>query len=92
MGPTFGFGYVPAIVNWEEDVGGFGEVGEGVAEGSRVGGLEEHEGHAWAEEDDVGVFEFGEVFVFEVSINWQDVNDEKKKTTERSWHTLPKMR
>jgi len=65
--PTFGFGYVPAVVYGKEDVGGFGEVREGVAEGAWVGGLEEHEGHAWAEEDDVGVLEFGEVLVFEVS-------------------------
>lgn len=70
MGSAFGFGYVSAVVYGEEDVGGSCEVGEGVAEGARIGGLEEHEGHAGAEEDDVGVFEFGEVFMFEVS-NWQ---------------------
>lgn len=46
---------------------GFCEVGEGIAERTGVVGLEEHEGHAWAEEDDVCVFELGEVFVFEES-------------------------
>lgn len=75
MCPAFGLGYVPAVVYGEEDVGGFCEVGEGVSEGARVGGLEEHEGHAWAEEDDVGVLEFGEVFVFEVSTSSKRVNN-----------------
>lgn len=68
MGSAFGFGDVSAVIYGEEDVGGLCEVWESFAEGARVGGLEEHEGHAGAEEDDIGVLEFGEVFVFKVSI------------------------
>lgn len=48
-------------------MGGFGEVGEGFAEGAWVWSLEDHEGHAWAEEHDVGGLVFGEEFVLEVS-------------------------
>jgi hypothetical protein len=32
-----------AIINGEENVGGSREVGKSLAEGARVGGLEEHE-------------------------------------------------
>lgn len=67
MRPAFGFVYVPAIVYGKENVSGFCEVGESVTEGSRVGCLEQHEGHAWAEENDVGMLKFGEVFMFEIS-------------------------
>lgn len=45
VGAAFGDGGVTAVVEGEEYVGGFGEVGEGFAEGERVGCLSEHEGH-----------------------------------------------
>ena len=68
MGAAFGDFGVAAVVDGEEDVGGFGEVGEGVFEGDGVRGLREHEGHARSEEDDLSVFVLGEVFAFEVSV------------------------
>ena len=46
-----------------------GEVGESFFECERVGRLHEHEGHGWAEEDDVGVFVLVEVFAFEVPVD-----------------------
>lgn len=70
MRAAFGFGDVAAVVDWEKDVRCAGEVGEGVAEGERVGGLEEEEGHTRSEEDDVGRSVLCEEFVFEVSIVW----------------------
>ena len=68
VGAAFGFDDGAAVVDWEEDVGCFGEVGEGFEECARVRGLEEHKGHAGAEEDDVGGFVFGEEFAFEVPV------------------------
>ena len=56
VGAAFGDFGVAAVVDGEEDVGCFGEVGQGVFEGDGVGGLGEHEGHAGPEEDDLGVF------------------------------------
>ncbi len=58
----------PTIVDGEKDVGGAGEVREGVFEGEGVEGFHEQEGHGWAEEDDMGVRVMGEVFAFEVSV------------------------
>ena len=49
-------------------MGGTREVGESLFEREGVGGLHEHEGHGWAEEDDVGVFVLVEIFAFEVPV------------------------
>ena len=43
------------------------EVGKSLAEGAGVRCLEEHEGHAGAEEDDVGGLVLGKEFMFQVS-------------------------
>ena len=64
---AFGEVDILAVVDGEEDVGGPAEVGESGDEGERVGGLHQHEGHAGPEEDDVGIFVFGEEFSLEVS-------------------------
>jgi hypothetical protein len=66
MGSTFCLRDVTAIIYREEDVRCFGEVRKGFAECAGIGCLEDHEGHARAEEDDVGVFVSGEEFVFKV--------------------------
>lgn len=58
MSATFSLRDIAAVVYREEDVSGFREVWEGFAEGARVWGLEDHEGHARAKEDDVGGLEF----------------------------------
>lgn len=56
MRAAFGFRHVAAVVYREEDVRCLRKVGEGFTKGVRVGRLEDHEGHARAEEDDVGGF------------------------------------
>ena len=68
MRAAFGKVDVLAVVDGEEDVGGAFEVRESSDEGERVGGLHHHEGHAGAEEDDVGVAVAGEEFALEVSV------------------------
>lgn len=67
VGATLGDGGVAAVVEGKEDVRCLGKVRQGFAEGDGVGGLGEHEGHGWAEEDDVRVRVLGEVFALEVS-------------------------
>lgn len=67
MGTAFGLRDIAAVVNWEEDVGGFGEIWQGFAEGARIWGLEDHEGHAGSEENDVGGLVSRQKFVFKVS-------------------------
>jgi hypothetical protein len=67
MGAAFGNGGVAAVGDWEEDMGDIFEGGKGRGDGMGVGGLEEHEGHGGAEEDDVGVFVVGEVEALKVS-------------------------
>lgn len=66
MRAAFGFGDVTAVVYRKEDVRCLGEVGEGFAEGMRVWCLEDHEGHAWTEEDYVGCV-LDEEFALQVS-------------------------
>lgn len=68
---AFGHFDVAAVVDGEEDVGGFCKVWEGVFDGQGVGRLHEHEGHGRPEEDDVRVDIFGEDFTLEVSGNHQ---------------------
>lgn len=58
---------VAVVVDGEEDVCCFAEVGEGVADGGRVGGLHQQVGYRGAEEDDVRELIGGEIFVLEVS-------------------------
>jgi len=53
-----GFGDGLCVVDGKEDVRCFGEVRECGFEGEWVGGLQEHEAHGGAEEDDVGAWEF----------------------------------
>lgn len=67
MRATFRLRDITAVVYWEENVRCFGEVREGFTECARIGCLENHEGHAGAEEDDVGRLVSGEIFVFKVS-------------------------
>ena len=50
---AFGLTNITAVIDGEEDMGSFCEVRECFAEGAGIRGLEEHERHAWAEEDDV---------------------------------------
>lgn len=64
---AFRFDDVMAVVNGEEDMSRFREVGERITEGTRVGSLKKHEGHARTQENNVGSFVFGEAFAFEVS-------------------------
>lgn len=54
MRASFSLRDIAAVVYREEDVGRFGEVWESIAEGTWVWSLEDHEGHAWTEEHDVG--------------------------------------
>lgn len=70
MRPTRGLCGVAVIVYGEENVCCLAEVGEGVADGGRVGGLHKEVGYAGAEEDDAGELIGGEVFMFEVS-DWR---------------------
>lgn len=67
MCSALGFGDVSAVINREEDVSCAGEVGEGVAECTRIRGLEQQEGHAWTEEDDIGGFVSSEEFALKIS-------------------------
>lgn len=69
VGAAFRYRGVAAVVDREEDVGCAGEVGKGFFKRERVGSLHEHEGHGWAEEDDVGRFVLDEVLVFEVPVD-----------------------
>ena len=64
VGATFGLRDVAAVVYREKNVRGAGEVWKDFAEGPWVWGLEDHEGHAWAEEDNVGGFVLREEFMF----------------------------
>lgn len=66
MCSALGFGDVSAVINREEDVSCAGEVGEGVAECTRIRGLEQQEGHAWTEEDDIGGFVSSEEFALKI--------------------------
>ena len=65
---TFGDRRVAAVVDRKKDVGCAGEVGESFFEREGVGSLHEHEGHGWAEEDDVGVLVLVEVFALEIPV------------------------
>lgn len=47
---------------------GLAEIRKRLADGSRVGRLEQHEGHAGSKEDDVCAVTFHEVFMLEVPI------------------------
>jgi len=67
MRATFCLRDIATVIYWEEDVRCFGEVWECFAECAGIRGLEDHKGHAGAEEDDVGGFVFGEEFMFKVS-------------------------
>lgn len=51
-------------------MGYFGEIREGIAEGERVGCLDEHKGHAGAEKGDVSAVVRGKVFPFKIP-RWQ---------------------
>lgn len=63
---ALGFGDRGGVVDGKEDVGCAREVWECGFERERVGGLEEHEGHGGAEEDDVCAWEPGQLFALEV--------------------------
>lgn len=54
MCPAFGLGDIAAVVDWEEDVGDAGEIGEGISKCMRVRSLKDHERHARTEKNDVG--------------------------------------
>ena len=64
---TLGEIRIVAVVDGEEDVCCTGEIWQGFFERERIGRLHEHEGHGWAEENNVGVFVLVEVLAFEVS-------------------------
>lgn len=53
------------------------EIGEGFFKCEGVGGLHEHEGHGWAEEDNVGVFVLVEVFAFKVPVDSVSLQNER---------------
>lgn len=56
VGAAFSLGHVAAVVDGQEYVRRAGEVRKGFAQGVRVGGLQDHERHAWPEEDNIRVF------------------------------------
>lgn len=66
MRATFRLRDITTIVYWEKNVRCFREVREGFAECAGIGCLEDHEGHAGAEEDNVGGLVSSEIFVFKV--------------------------
>lgn len=55
---AFSLSHVPAVVDWEEDMRRFAKVWKSIAEGPRIGGLQEHKGHARAKEDYIRLFVF----------------------------------
>jgi hypothetical protein len=70
---AFSFNNIVAVINGEEDMRCSGEVRKSFAKGTRIGGLEEHKGHAGAKKDDISGFVFAEEFAFEVSscVSWE---------------------
>lgn len=67
MGASFGYRWVAAVVDGQEDVCRLGEIGKGFPEGLRIRGLDQHERHAGAQEDDIAKMIVGEILAFEVS-------------------------
>lgn len=67
MGTSFGLVDVATVIYRKKNVRNPGEVGKGILECVRVWRLEDHEGHARSEKDNVGGFLLSEDFVFEVS-------------------------
>ncbi len=66
VGAAFSLVGVAAIIDGEEDVRCFGEIGKCILEGQGVGGLNKHEGHAGTEEDDIAEAIVGEIVAFQV--------------------------
>lgn len=75
---------------------GFAEIRQRIAEGSRVGGLEQHKGHARSEKDYVRPVAFHEVFMLEipiVSFLVQPLLDHRRRQKKETGRiTLPKTR
>ena len=67
MGTSLGQLDVSTVVDGHEDVRRLAEVGEGILQGPRVGGLHQHEAHRWPEEHDVGRREPDELLALEIS-------------------------
>lgn len=66
MGSALGHGRVLAVVDGEEDVCGFLEIGQSTLERERIMGLLQHEAHGGAQEDDVGFGVMGQLLALEV--------------------------
>jgi len=105
MRSTFGDCHGMIVVDWKEDVRYIREVRESVLPRQycailfpsnvaylycpRIGCLHEHERHRWSEQDNVGMFEVGKVFMFQVPVISK--SDLLSTSFGPISHTLPKM-